>query len=162
MRLARSSIVLLVAIAIMSVVTFVEQRREARLRAALARFKSRAHHLVVERLDWKAQRLYWPDQSPLAEVVEQIRVTTTGRGAPVDFPLGLPVAVDPIGLERAGQSLSSPVHSPPSDPDLTLGEKLQTVLEPLGLACDVQDASLVITARDMVSQPIKYRTRVKD
>jgi hypothetical protein len=160
MRLSRGNILLLIAIAIIACLIFVEQRKEARLRVALAHFKSRSHHLVIERLDWRAV-LNWPDQSPLSEVVEQVRIGTTGRGSPIDFPRGVPITVDLLGLERAGCSLSSPVHSPPGDPDLTLGEKLRAVLEPLGLACDVRDASLVITARDMVVQPIKYRIRVE-
>jgi hypothetical protein len=162
MRLSRSNMVLLIVIAGLGFVTFVELRKEARLQAALARYKGRAHDQLVERLDWSAKLLNWPDQSPLAEVVEQIKVATSGPGWTRDFPLGIPVAVDPIGLEHAGQSLSSPVHSPPGDPDLTLGEKLRIVLEPLGLACDVKDATLVITARELVSQPIKFRARVED
>ncbi len=99
--------------------------------------------------------LNWPDESPLSNVVEQIKVCTAGRLSPgFQFPLGVPIAVDPVGLERAGRSLRSPVASPPRDPELTLGEKLRAVLEPLGLACDVKDASLVITARDLVPERI--------
>jgi hypothetical protein len=162
MRLSRSNIVLLIAITIIGCITLVEQRKDARLQTALAHFKSRSHHLVVERLDGRAKLLSWPDGSPLGEVVEQIKACTAGRSPRFQFPRGIPITADPIGLERAGQSLNSPVHSPPVDPDLTLGEKLRAVLEPLGLACDVQDASLVITAWDMVSQPIKYRTPIED
>jgi hypothetical protein len=99
--------------------------------------------------------LQWADNRPLAEVVEQIRLTTSVSKGYSLFPLGIPITVDPIGLERAGRSLSSPVPGPPADPQLTLGQKLKAVLEPLGLACDVRDASVVITARDMVIQPVE-------
>jgi hypothetical protein len=153
-RFPRSTLVLLIAIAALPSVVIAQQRKEARLEAALAHYKSRSHGLVVQCIDQMAI-LNWPDESPLGEVVEQIKMCTTGRRPRVNFPAGIPIAVDPVGLERAGRSLRSPVPSPPSDPGLTLGEKLRTVLEPLGLACDVKDASLVITARDMVPEPVE-------
>lgn len=115
----------------------IEERKAARLRAALTYYKSRSHERVVERLLWKVF-LHWPDDSPLAEVIEQIKISTAATRGSQNFPLGVPVEVDPIGLERAGRSLSSPVPSPPADVNLTMAEKLRAVLEPLGLACEAR------------------------
>jgi hypothetical protein len=151
-----STVLFAAALVILGGVLVIEERKAARLHAALAYYKSLSHERVADRLRGKAL-LQWADDCPLGEVVEQIKQTTAApskRGWPV-FPLGVPIKVDPIGLERAGRSLQSPVPSPPADVQLTLGEKLQAVLEPLGLACDVRDASLVITARDLVISPIK-------
>jgi hypothetical protein len=148
-----STVFLVVVIAALISVLVIEERKAARLRAALVYYKSVSHDRVVDRLRGRAS-LKWPDGSPLAEVVEQIKLSTAvSKGWP-SFPLGVPIEVDPIGLERAGRSLNSPVASPPADARLTLAEKLQAVLEPLGLACDVRNASLVITARDLVISPV--------
>jgi len=151
-----ATVLLVVAIMVLGFRAVREEHKAARLRDALVYYKSRSHERVADRLRGKAS-LQWADDCPLEEVVEQIRLATAvSKGWPL-FPLGIPIEVDPIGLERAGRSLSSPVPSPPADVDLTLGEKLRAVLEPLGLACDVRDASLVITARDMVIQPVESR-----
>jgi hypothetical protein len=147
-----STVILLAAIVVLGSLLVIEERKAARLRAALTYYKSRSHERVVDRLQWRTF-LHWPDDSPLEEVIEQIKLSTAApRGWP-NFPLGVPVEVDPIGLERAGRSLSSPVPSPPAGVNLTLAEKLRAVLEPLGLACEARDASLVITARDLVTPP---------
>jgi hypothetical protein len=135
-------------------VLLMEERKAARLQAALIDYKRQSHAGVLDQFRSRAL-LNWADGCPLADVIDRIqRTTAAAKGWPV-FPLGVPITVDPIGLERAGRSLRSPVSSPPADVNLTLGEKLQAVLEPLGLACDVRDASLVITARDMVSPPVE-------
>jgi hypothetical protein len=157
MKHIRPSTVFLVgAIVVLGSVLVIEERKAARLRAALIDYKSRSHERVVDQLRRKAS-LQWADDSPLQEVIEQIKVNTVAtRGWP-NFPLGVPVEVDPIGLERAGRSLSSPVPSPPADVNMTLGEKLQLVLEPLGLACEARDAALVITARDLVMPPVESK-----
>ena len=148
-----ATVLLVIAIMVFGFCAVREEHKAARLRDALVYYKSRSHERVADRLRGKAL-LQWEDGCPLEEVVKQIRLNKNGWPS---FPMGIPINVDPIGLERAGRSLSSPVPSPPANVDLTLGEKLQAVLEPLGLACDVRDASLVITARDMVIQPAEPR-----
>jgi hypothetical protein len=152
----RPATVLLLVAVVLGFRAVIEEQKAARLQDALDYYKSRSHERVADRLRGKAL-LQWADACPLEEVVEQIRRATSVPKGWSLFPLGIPIKVDPIGLERAGRSLSSPVPGPPADVRLTLGEKLKAVLEPLGLACDVRDASLVITARDMVIQPVERR-----
>lgn len=128
-------------------------RREARLRAALALYKGRATGDLDRIMDGSVP-MDWPSGTPLGEAIEQIKggTATTWR-----FPRGLPIVVDPDGLREAGQSLNASVAAapPPDDPDgkpLSLGEKLRMVLEPLGLAAEVRDGAIVITARSRVDE----------
>ena len=63
--------------------------------------------------------------------------------------------VDPDGLREAGRSLTTPMAAPPEDPNgkpLSLGQNLRMVLEPLGLAAEVRDGAIVITARSRVDE----------
>jgi hypothetical protein len=154
-RIPPTTVILVAAIVVLACVVVREERKAARLRNALAFYKSQSHERVADCLCRRAL-LRWADDCPLEDVVEQIRLATSFWRWRA-FPLGVPIRVDPIGLERAGQSLRSPVAGPPANLELTLGETLQAVLEPLGLAVDVRDASLVITARDMVMHPVRLR-----
>jgi hypothetical protein len=113
--------------------------------------------------------LQWADDCPLEQVVEQIRLATSVEKGWPWFPLGIPIKVDPIGLERAGRSLSSPVPGPPADLHLPLKEHLNRVLEPLGLGFTVNSGylegcititskeSLDLTIGDDVDPYLKFR-----
>jgi hypothetical protein len=144
---------LLVVVAVLALggTLLVQQRRVERLRAALALYKRHSHKKVVAKLSSPAPGLDWPDETPLAEVIEQIKLNTQS-GAP-QFSLVVPVVIDPVGLEQAGMALSSRVQRPPPGPDLSLGKKLLTVLKPLGLAYQVKDATIVITSDRMIDEP---------
>jgi hypothetical protein len=148
-----STVLAIVTIVTLACIFMLQQRKEDRLRAALTLYKSRSHGRVAEVLRSWSPNLNWPDQAPLGDVIEQVKLSTR-RGYPL-FPLGVPIVVDPIGLEEAGRSLSSPVQQPPADQDLSLGKKLQTVLKPLGLGCQVKDASIVITSERMMDEPFE-------
>jgi hypothetical protein len=152
-RIHWSMLLVVVAIVTLGCIFMLQQRKEERLRAALALYRSRSHGRVAERLSGWAPNLNWPEQTPLGEVIEQIKLSTRGGYPP--FPLGVPIVVDPVGLEEAGRSLSSPVQQPPADQNLSLGKKLQTVLKPLGLGCQVKDATIVITSERMVDEPFE-------
>jgi len=152
-RIRRSTFFLVTSILALACILVWQQRKEKRLRTALAIYKSRSHKRVVERLSTGAPNLDWPNDTPLGEVIEEIKLSTE-RGFPA-FPLGVPVAIDSAGLEEVGRSLGSPVKRPPADQDLCLGKKLRTVLKPLGLACHVKDATIVITSERMVVEPFE-------
>jgi hypothetical protein len=150
-RIRWITLLLGVAIVTLGCIFILRQRREERLWAALALYKSRSHERVVLRLRYSAPKMDWPDETPLGEVIEQIKLNTR-RDGPM-FPLDVPIVIDPVGLEAAGRSLRSPIQRPPLDQELSLGKKLQTVLKPLGLACQVKDATIVITSERMVDEP---------
>ena len=155
-RIHWSTILALFAIVLLGCIFTLQQRKVERLRAALTVYKNGSHDRVVARLHNWAPNLDWPDQASLGEVIEQIKLSTQ-REYP-RFPLGVPVTIDPVGLEEAGRSLSSPVHRPPTDQELSLGRTLQTVLEPLGLAFQVKDATVVITSKRMVDEPFEDKS----
>jgi hypothetical protein len=149
-----SLVLLLVVILVLGYALTAQQRRVARLRSALARYKSQAHGQVIARLGAGAKiakGMDWPEGTPLSEVIEQIKSATS---RPREFPNGIPIYVDLDGLRQAGRSLDSPVRQPPADDRLSLGKKLQIILEPLGLACQVKDASVVITSQGMVDESV--------
>ncbi len=129
------------------------QRREARLRAALALYQRRAVPYIADIMR-RSVAIDWPDGTTLREAIEQIKTSALPSRA---FPKGLPVLVDSDGLREAGQSLGSPVKAPPGDHPgagrLTLGQKLGIVLEPLGLGYVVKDGAIVITSRARAGEP---------
>ncbi len=60
---------------------------------------------------------------------------------------GIPIYVDPIGLQEAEKSMTSPVRRPPSAEKLTLGKQLKIALDSLDLAYVVRDGFLMITSK---------------
>jgi hypothetical protein len=149
-RIRPGTVLLLALILVLGYSLVIRQRREARLRAVLALYKGRAQR-DVQHIMGKYHHLNWPDETPLSEVIEQIK-QATNRWLSL-FPKGVPIYVDPDGLREAGQSLSSPVAAPPDDShsqQRPLRQELRMILEPLGLACDVKDGAIVITSRQRV------------
>jgi hypothetical protein len=116
-----STLLVLFAIVTLGCIFLLQQRKEERLRAALALYKSRSHGKVATRLRSWAKNLNWPDQTPLGEVLEKIKLDT--RSGFPRFPLGVPIVIDPVGLEMAGRSLNSPVQQPPADQHFLPGKK---------------------------------------
>jgi hypothetical protein len=158
-RIRRSTLCLVVAILALACALVLQQRKEGRLRGALTLYKSRSHERVVDRLRSGAPTLDWPDGTPLTGVIEQIKLCTQS-GWP-RFPLGVPIAVDPVGLQQAGQSF----NRPPSADTLTLGEHLSHILDRLELAYVVRDGFLMVTSKgsldvetgDAVNPYLHYR-----
>jgi hypothetical protein len=149
-RIRFSNLLLLIAILVLGYALDVQHRKEERLRAALARYKSKSHGVVVDMMGVHFP-LDWPDGTPLSTVIERIKQQTSKVPSP--FVKGIPIYVDPDGLRGAGQSLGSPVKAPPSE-DTPFRTKLKFVLEPLGLACQVKDAAIVITSRAKVGESL--------
>jgi hypothetical protein len=150
-RFRPGTVLLVVLILVLGSSLVTRQRREARLRAALALYKSRATGDLVEIMG-RSVPMDWPEGTPLREAIEQIK---DGTPASRGFPRGLPIVVDPDGLREAGKSLSSPMAASPDDPGakpLSLRRKLRMILEPLGLAAEVKDGAIVITARSRVDE----------
>ena len=147
-----ATVLLLTLILVLGYSLVVRQRREARLRAALATYKGRARG-ALNRVMAAAPALDWPEGTTLAEAVRRV---SESDPAPFYFPRGLPILVDPDGLREAGQTLDSLLKVPPKDPATgrppSLARQLQMVLEPLGLAAEVKDGAIVITSRARVDR----------
>jgi hypothetical protein len=151
-RIRPTTVLLLVLILALGYHLATGQRREARLRAALALYKGRATGDLVEIMG-RSVPMDWPEGTPLGAAIEQVKDSAPDSWG---FPRGLPIVVDPDGLREAGRSLTSPMAAPPYDPiakPLPLRQKLRMILEPLGLAAEVRDGAIVITARNRVDEP---------
>src|SRR5262249_26888867 len=128
-RLKLSTLILLIVILALGFALVVQQRREARLRAALELYRARGQEKLLDRLG-EPLSLTYPDGSPLEVVLKQIKSKTRGPR----LPSGIPIYADPIGLTEANVTMSSPVKTPATDEELSLGEQLKRIFEPLGLA----------------------------
>ena len=147
-RIRPVTVLFLALILVLGYSLVIRQRREARLRAALALYKGRATGEIaglMEPID-PLDRPDWPKDTPLAEVIGRIknaRPPGVSRRAPHPrrpgrAPGGRAVA----GLADGGAAARR--RSPAAAP---LGEKLRILLEPLGLAAEVKDGAIVITSR---------------
>jgi hypothetical protein len=149
-RIRLSTVLLLVVILVLGYVSIEAQRREARLRDALASYKIRSQGQIVRTLDeWLP--IDWPEGTSLEDAIERIRSRTSTPWLP--WPKGVPILVDPDALRRAGKTLKSPVKGLHPDERYTFRQKLRSVLEPMGLAYEVRDGAIIITTPDAIEDP---------
>jgi serine/threonine protein kinase len=99
--------------------------------------------------------LKFPEETPLDDVLKQIK-TATRKGP--DDP-GLPIYVDPIGLQEAERTLNSTVIIDVED--TSLDNALTLILKQLGLAHRVKDGVLLITSTDSIEPAMKESSTVK-
>ena len=121
-----------------------QERRETQLRAALAFYRQPTTEGIYDALDQRLPLTY-PDNAILEDVLKALKVRSTGRPK---LPTGIPIYVDPVGLQEVGKIMSSMVARPPHDENLTMGEHLKRVLAPLGLGFSVKDGYLMISSKD--------------
>jgi hypothetical protein len=89
----------------------------------------------------------FPNETPLDDVLKYIQLATTKR-----FPSGIPIYVDPIGLQEAERSLNSTVLI-----DLEcvpLKTTLRLCLNQLGMDYSVKDGFVLISSDDAISSDI--------
>jgi hypothetical protein len=90
------------------------------------------------------------NETPLEEVLKYVKVATQG---PNDN--GLPIYVDPIGLNEAGRTMVSPVSLDLEG--VPLKTTLRLLLKQLGLTYTVKSGLLTITAESSDNQPTEIR-----
>jgi hypothetical protein len=83
----------------------------------------------------------FPGETPLGDVLDYIRRATSSPSHP-----GIPIYVDPIGLQEAERSLHSPVQIDLEG--IPLRESLRLALKQLGLTYEVREGYLRITSED--------------
>jgi RNA polymerase sigma factor (sigma-70 family) len=81
----------------------------------------------------------FPNETPLEDMLKYIKQATQGAGGS-----GLPIYVDPVGLQEAEKTIQSPVSIDLEG--VPLRRTLQLALSQLGLAYFVDDGILVITS----------------
>jgi hypothetical protein len=149
-RIRLGTLLLLIVVAALLVGHYAQGRRNAQLRAVLAFYRDPRTEGIFDLLD-EPLALNYPDGAPLDEVLRLIRLHSTGQPK---LTVGIPIYVDPIGLQEAEKSLNAPVKRPPSADRLTFGEHLRLILEPLGLGYEVKDGFLMITSRESRDEPL--------
>jgi hypothetical protein len=92
----------------------------------------------------------FPNETPLEDVLKYIKVMTQG---PNDN--GIPIYVDPVGLNEASRTLLSPVTLELEG--VPLKTTLRLLLKQLGLTYTVKDGLLTITAEGSENQPTEVR-----
>jgi len=108
-------------------------------------FRIRAQ-TIRKKLD-QPTRFHFPKETPLDEVLKYVRSATRDT----NFP-GIPIYVDPIGLQTAERSLNSTVQI---DIDaIPVRDGLRLCLKQLGLGFSVRDGFMMITDEDSAAIPV--------
>jgi RNA polymerase sigma factor (sigma-70 family) len=93
----------------------------------------------------------FPNETPLEDIIKYVKQATQGSS-----DSGIPIYVDPIGLQEADKSLTSTIRI---DLDsVPLRRTLQLMLSQIGLMYFVDDGILVITSQDSESQKLPPST----
>jgi len=149
------TVLLLLVILVLGLALIMRQRREARLRAALADYQSRSRREIV-RILGRRVAIDWPEGTTLEDAIKLIKSRSTRWWVYSVSNDGVSILVDPDALRRAGKTLESTVKGLPPDPDrrITLRQMLRSVLEPMGLAYEVlKDGTIMITTPDAIDNP---------
>jgi hypothetical protein len=91
----------------------------------------------------------FPRDVPLENVLKYIKLTT--QSEELDLPSGIPIYVDPIGLEETKNTLASPVMF--AVEGIPIKDALRLVLDQLGLTYTVKDGLLTITSAPRPDPP---------
>ena len=95
----------------------------------------------------KPLSLNFPDETPLEDVLKYIKNASQG---PND--IGIPIYVDPIGLQEAEKTMTSTISIDLEG--IPLRRTLQLMLKQIGLAYFVDDGLLVITSGDSIDSKL--------
>jgi hypothetical protein len=148
-RIRLSSFLLFISIVALALCVLAEKRRQAELQRAIQPFRSARAEAVWEALQ-RPLAAGAPDGSPLEDALKDIKRASTGLPK---LPTGIPIYVDPIGLQETEQTMTSLVGHVAEPQTLTLRERLAQMLEPLGLAGSPKDGWLMITSKAAVELP---------
>ena len=143
-RIRLSTLLLWMIVIALLVGLYAQQRRTAELRANLSLYRDPATEGIFDVLD-QPLALTYADGAHLEEVLKEIKLRSTGWPK---LKSGIPIYVDPIGLQEAEKSMTSPVRRPSPVDRLTLGEHIRSVLGSLGLGYVVKDGFLMITSSE--------------
>lgn len=94
--------------------------------------------MILTKLEQRV-RMAFPDQTPLEDVLKYVKSASQG---PNDN--GIPIYVDPVGLQKAGKTMTSPIAIDLED--VPLHTTLRLVLKQIGLKYTVEGGLLTITA----------------
>jgi RNA polymerase sigma factor (sigma-70 family) len=91
----------------------------------------------------------FPDDTALEDILKHVKDSTKSP----ELPKGIPIYIDPIGLQEAEKTMTSTVTI---DLDgVPLRRTLQLILAQLGLVYMIEDGMLYITSQEAADQPLK-------
>lgn len=116
-------------------------------------FDPDARNRIIHRKLEEPISMSFANETPLEDVLKYIRSATQGAN-----DSGIPIYVDPAGLQEAGRTITSPIqldleHVP-------LRTTLRLMLEQLGLTYFVRDGLLTITARTAGADRVEQFRRI--
>jgi hypothetical protein len=137
-------------------------RREAGLRAALASYRDPKTEAIIEALTGP-DLLSVRTDSTLEDVLKELKLRTVKTpnlpkfaGIPVfQLAAGIPIYVDPLGLQEAQVTLTAKVKQVEVGPSAnrSLGGHLRQLLDSVGLGYQVKDGFLMITSKESLDPP---------
>ena len=152
-RLRLSTLIFLNIILAMGLGLVIQQRREQQLLSALRAARSpndeAIHKALDEPIDWQKAT----GAQTLDSVLKHIKLKAGGNVKGVLWS-GIPIYVDPIGLQEAGKSMNSPVTVPGTPKQASPKAILEQVLAQLKLDYVVKDGFLMITSKESVDKPV--------
>ena len=104
---------------------------------------------ILAKLD-QPVAMSFPNETPLEDVLKYIKQATQG---PNDS--GIPIYVDPLGLQEADKTLTSPISIDLEG--VPLKTTLRLLLKQLGLTFTVKDGFLMITSQESSDQQTEIR-----
>jgi hypothetical protein len=143
-RVRLSNVLLLMSVLAIVFALYAQNRRLGRLRSELSLYTDPKTEAIFDALN-RPLALTYADKAPLEELLKEIKRRSIARPS---LNTGIPIYVDPFGLQEAEKSMTSPVRKPASADKLTLGEHLRTALDSLGLAYFVEDGFLMVTSKE--------------
>jgi hypothetical protein len=152
-RIRLSSLLLLILVLAVLLDLYLVRRRQARTLAAIALYRQPVTEGIYDILD-EPLVLTYPDEASLEDLLKEMKRTSTGKPK---LPFGIPIYVDPVGLQEAHRTMQSRVKRPEPTTEWTLDEHLRRVLEPLGLCYQVGDGFLTITSTESADAPVRDR-----
>ncbi len=154
-RIRLVTLILLIVIIAQGLALYVQHRRAEQLRSALLLYRNHAQEEMLDTLEEEydfAETGWGPAYGkamPLEDVLMMVKRRTKGTW----LPKGFPIYVDPVGLEEAGKTMTSPVGTEPAKGPLRLGDHLRRILKPMGLAYEVKYGLLMITSEEATDAP---------
>ena len=95
----------------------------------------------------------FPNETPLEDVLKYIKTNTTSEE--LDLPNGIPIYVDPVGLQEAEKTITSPVTLDLEG--IPLKTSLRLILKQIGMTYTVKDGLMTITSNNSEDQPTEIR-----
>jgi hypothetical protein len=140
------TLILLIVILAEGLALVVQRResahREARMLAVMELYRSRGSESIVNGLE-RQVALPLAGGARLQDALKSLRTVSVTPS----LPTGIPVYVDPVGLQESGHTLASQIKPPPSGNLRTLNDQIRAVLASLGLTYVVKDGLFMITSQ---------------